>query len=102
MDSISKREKNERLFKVLNADLVSTVSLALEKTGKQSADEPMNFICECGDRSCANMFKIKIADYRQLSRNNEIFMVIPGHEDATMENIVSKHAHYYVVQKTDS
>jgi hypothetical protein len=100
MDNKSKREKNERLFKELNADLGSTISTTLEKAGKQPDGEPMKFMCECANRNCANMFEIKIEDYKQLSRNDNIFITIPGHEDVSMERIVAKHPHFYVVAKS--
>jgi hypothetical protein len=102
MDNKGKREKNERLFKGLNADLVNTVNTVLEKTGKRLGDEPMKFICECANRNCTHMFEVKIEDYRQLSRDDKLFMVIPGHEDASMEEIVDKRTNFYVVIKADS
>jgi hypothetical protein len=99
MDEKSKREKNERLFKGLNADIVNTVSAVLEKNGKRPNDESMKFICECASRRCVNTFEVKIADYKLLSRNEMLFMVIPGHENAS-EKIVAKRTNFYAVTKS--
>ena len=47
------------------------------------------FLCECGDVTCKEPVRVRLGDYERVRADAAMFMLIPGHEDGTVESIVS-------------
>lgn len=59
----------------------------------------LDFLCECGRPACAMVVHMPAADYQRVRADNDRFVVVPGHEDATIERVVERHASFFVVDK---
>lgn len=79
------REVNERV-KGLNETFASVTNV-------------MEVVCECGSRDCAERFPMPPDEYEALRSHPDHFAIVPGHEIADVERIVSRCGHYDVVEK---
>jgi hypothetical protein len=56
-------------------------------------------ICECADLRCNATLSATAADYAKRSQGAHGFWVRPGHEIASLEQVVEQNEDYIVVQK---
>ena len=47
------------------------------------------FLCECGDVSCKQPLRVTLVDYETVRAGQDVFVVVPGHEDAAVETVVN-------------
>ena len=86
--------RNEVLFRELNErlnELQETFDVFSERA---------DFVCECGDVSCAEQITMSFGEYEQLRADPTLFAVKPGHEIGDVESVVEKRKGYDVVRKT--
>jgi len=46
------------------------------------------FLCECGDVTCKQPVRVRLADYETVRADSAAFLLIPGHEDEAIESVV--------------
>ena len=96
MDDRARRiAENEALFRDLNEE-VGIVAHAFAAGGDERAFE---FLCECGDVSCAARVPMTLAEYDELRTSPVRFFVVPGHEIPDVERVVATRRSYTVVEK---
>jgi hypothetical protein len=61
----------------------------------------INLVCECWIPSCTGTVRCRIEDYERLDRKGNMFLVLPGHEDLRVEDVVDQFDGYLVVRKRD-
>lgn len=62
--------------------------------------ELLQFICECGDRSCEGALRLTFEEYEAVRRDSRRFAVVPGHVFTDTERVVAGNDRYEVVEKT--
>src|SRR5690242_19171165 len=92
MDFASRAARNEEVFRGIN----ERIEQGAEQYGVEA---PLPFHCECARASCIETIDIPPPDYERVVRERYRFVVIPGHEDAAVEQIVERGASYLVVVK---
>ena len=108
-NSFSKRRlaENEVYFRKVNeqveAQLASIKDLATEE-GKQhhiydDASTLFHFYCECSDENCRKRIAISLNDYNTHHKQNDQFIIIPGHEVPIIEKVVHKRIDFWTVRK---
>jgi hypothetical protein len=75
------------------------VNEAIER-GTESAREAV-FVCECGNLGCTATVELTIPEYEQVRSSFDRFLIIPGHEIESVEDVVERHDNYLVVSKRD-
>jgi hypothetical protein len=75
------------------------VNEAIER-GTEAARRAV-FVCECGNLGCTATVELSIAEYEMVRSNFDRFLVIPGHEIESVEDVVERHDGYLVVVKRD-
>ena len=85
--------RNEAIFRQVNERL-GEVNAAFS-----SVSEQFTIVCECGDLSCTEQLAISPSDYEQVRADAALFVVLPGHEDAAVEEAVERHEEYVVLRK---
>jgi hypothetical protein len=96
MDDRARRiAENEALFRDLNEE-VGAVAHAFSAVGEERT---FDFLCECGDVSCANRVPLTIAAYEELRGSPVQFFVVPGHEIPEVERVVAALEAYLVIEK---
>jgi hypothetical protein len=93
---LARAEKNERAFQAHNERRA-----ALEEAGGVPSDEPVPFVCECDDPACSRAVELPLAEYVQLVKPVDRFIVYPGHEDPAVEVVVEERDSYIVVSKPE-
>lgn len=59
------------------------------------------FVCECGNLGCTEKVELTIAEYESVRSGFERFLIVPGHEIQTIEDVAERHSSYLVVAKRD-
>jgi hypothetical protein len=93
---LARAEKNEQAFKEHNERRAE-----IEAQGALDDEELVPFVCECDDPSCARPVSVSLVDYERVARPVDQFVVRPGHEDPTVEEVIERHEKYLVVSKPD-
>jgi hypothetical protein len=84
---------NEAVFREVNEQLEE-----LEETFRPGRED-LDLVCECGDPGCGERLRLPRPEYRRLRSDSRLFAVVPGHEQADVEDVVERHDGYDVVRK---
>ena len=58
------------------------------------------FHCECATEACVETIEIPPAEYDRIAPDPARFVVVPGHEESSVEIVVESHPAFLVVEKT--
>ncbi len=83
---------NEALFRHANERMNSW------EERHEDCDEELYF-CECADEDCTQKVALTSEQYERVRSSSRTFFVLPGHERADLETIVSDHHGWLVVRK---
>jgi hypothetical protein len=75
------------------------VNEAIER-GTEDAEAAV-FVCECGNLGCTDTVALTISEYEAVRSNFDRFLVVPGHEIESVEDVIERHHGYLVVAKRD-
>ena len=81
--------RNEALFREVNERIREITDY----------DGDVEFLCECGDPSCARPLVMTLAEYEGVRASPKRFVVVPGHDHREVESVVEETARYAVVEK---
>ena len=84
---------NEAVFRALN-ERVEELNQAFA-----TLTDRFEIVCECGDARCVDRISIGADEYEALRRDPARFALVHGHDDRTVEDVVTEHEGYAVVQK---
>lgn len=87
--------QNEALFRSVNErleDLNDTFG---------TVTETFRVVCECGDAACVAQIAIARSAYEHVRGDATLFIVEPGHVNASVEGAIEKHSAYHVVRKQE-
>jgi hypothetical protein len=62
------------------------------------ASEMREFLCECGQPGCREVFALTFDTYGAVRRNRHCFLVAPGHDDPAHDRVVERFPRYWVVE----
>jgi hypothetical protein len=91
-----RRARNEVLFREVN-ERVEEVSSQL--SGDEEGSTLTGFVCECSTENCTELIEITNAQYEAVRSDPRRFLVFPGHEVLTVEQVVERHPGFLVVEK---
>jgi hypothetical protein len=97
MTSNSEREaraaQNELVFRTVNERIVKI-------SDRFRADiAEIDIVCECADTGCVGTIRIDTDDFLTIERREGSFLVLPGHEDESVEEVVKRTDKYVIVWK---
>jgi hypothetical protein len=85
--------RNEEVFRSINE--------RIEEDAKQhGVEQLLPFHCECATEACLDTIELAPAEYDRIASHRARFVVVPGHEQASVETVVEAHPGYLVVEKT--
>jgi hypothetical protein len=86
-----------------NEALLREVNERIEEVGERlqvlPEDEALDFRCECGQPACESSVSMSVEAYRRVRSENDRFVLVPGHEDPEIEQVVERAERYVVVDK---
>ena len=90
-----KAAQNSLLFRSVNEQIVGL-------TGSLRTDlSDINLVCECWSPSCTGTIRCRFEEFEVVHRTGNMFLVLPGHEDLLVEDVVDASDGYTVVRKRD-
>lgn len=92
--SRERKAANEAVFREVNERIEE-----MQHSFARVTDEPLHLICECDRLSCTREVEMSVGAYEQLRSDPACFVVVPTHEDTTVEQVVASSAGYVVVRK---
>jgi hypothetical protein len=84
---------NEAVFREVN-ERIEQVSESLQVT-----TDTIEILCECGNDACAERLEVPVGEYERVRKDPTLFLVLPGHEVAGVEDVVEQTEDYDVVRK---
>lgn len=97
MPEVSQREaraaQNELVFRAVNEQIVKMT----DRFRAELSD--LDIVCECADTGCVGTVRIDVAEFAAIERADGSFLVLPGHEDESVEQVVTRREGYVVVSK---
>ena len=85
--------RNQLLFRTVNEQIMSMT----ERFRAELSD--MDLVCECADASCTGTIRLRVDEFAQLEKAGNAFLVLHGHEDGRVEDVIFQHDGYVVVRK---
>jgi hypothetical protein len=86
--------ENEAAFRAANESLHDVF------TDMEAArTELCPFLCECADRGCTAVIKIRLERYEQVREHPARFLVVPGHKESS-ETVIDEDDACQVIEKT--
>jgi len=85
--------KNEELFRKVN-ERIETISQAVADD-----DAMTEYLCECDRPECYERIKATRGEYESVRAEPTHFIVLPGHEDARVERVLSSNERFLIVEK---
>jgi hypothetical protein len=94
----ARHARNETLHREVNERLARMSKQA--DANWAAEDEVFEFLCECerGD-DCRERVRMKLDEYEHVRRQDDRFVVVPGHENLEIERVVVRGETYVVVDK---
>jgi hypothetical protein len=85
--------QNEEVFRSINERID-------EGAKKHGVEQPLPFHCECAKDDCVEKIELPPTEYDRVASHFARFIVVPGHEEPSVETVVDHHGSYLVVEKT--
>jgi hypothetical protein len=86
-----KRAQTEALFRDVNERIAESAA--------RFESEQAEFVCECADPSCTSRIEVSLELYEQVREDGTHFLLVPGHEDPTIERVVERRPTRSIVEK---
>jgi hypothetical protein len=97
MTSQSERQaraaQNEQVFRAVNEQILRMT----DRFRAQLSD--IDVVCECADATCVETIRVAAEEFTEFERQDGLFVVLPGHEDPSVEEVVVRKNGYVVVWK---
>jgi len=97
-NSIDKRVLNEFGSKILNEERLDKV-FESRKSSRLSPHSDMSFHCECDDKACNETIMMSTEEYQRVHRKTKHFVVVPGHVQLDIEEVVAAFNNFVLVEK---
>ena len=85
--------QNELVFRAVNEQIVKMT----DRFREQLSD--IDIVCECANTACVGTIRVNADEFVQIERTEASFLVLPGHEDESIERVVDRRDGYVVVWK---
>ena len=65
---------------------------------KYNFQDQVPFLCECSDVTCTGSVRLGLTNYREARASTDAFLLLPGHDDPQVDQIVARGDGYVLVQ----
>jgi hypothetical protein len=98
-----RQARNEALVREVN-ERIEQLDQAAEETDLAGAGRMFEFLCECGradesEVACDAHVELTLEEYEQVRTQDDRFVLVPGHEDASLEAVVRGTERFVIVDK---
>jgi len=71
----------------------------MERRGSVAEDEPVPFVCECGQSDCTDPIEISVEAWERIHAEPNRFVIRNGHQYPEYERVVDEFRRYLIVEK---
>ena len=100
---MSERERrlglNEAVFREVNERIGQITETFESNMPSAWSTGELDLICECDDTGCVERISMPVDAYEQVRADSRQFVIVPGHEDHAVEDVVAHEKTYNVVRK---
>jgi hypothetical protein len=89
----ARKVQNELVFRAVNEQIVKMTERFDAKL------DDIDIVCECANSACVETVRILPGEFGAIERGDGTFLVLPGHEDESIEHVVDRRDGYLVVVK---
>lgn len=89
-----KKAQNEAAFRDSNEKIGRHAQVLVSDEGAR-----IPFLCECTRRECTQVVRLTLAEYGDVRAKGDQGLVLPGHEDSSVERVIARQEGYFVTQK---
>jgi hypothetical protein len=93
VSSAERKAANEARFRLVN-ERIEDAALDAGLT-----TQAVEFVCECANPDCAELITMSLAAYERIRQDTELFVIVPGHDQADVEDVISEQEGFVVVRK---
>jgi len=83
----------------LNETIFREVNEQIQDVARRFDMGALDLICECGNPSCLARIAMSRPEYERLRADPSQFAMAPGHEDASVETVVTREKTYHLIRK---
>lgn len=83
---------NEQRFRAFNE--------GAEEVRERLEHETLEIVCECGDADCTERLRVDPGRYAEIRQDEGRFIVLPGHEEPDVEDVLERGDGFLVVGKS--
>lgn len=95
---MTERELSIAHTEALFRDVNERIAEAAERFDADEAE----FFCECADQACNERIGVTLDEYEQVREHGDRFLLVPGHEDTSVEHVVGRpRPHLAIVKKVN-
>jgi len=107
MLSLKRLAANQRIFESMNKGHLSWFGkyqkFASDEAGQQTSldtsSPDSSFVCECSDVNCTKHLTLSHHEYKRIHKDNDSFVVAPGHDLPEIEDVTRRTKEFWVVKK---
>lgn len=96
------RARNEALVRRVN-EQIERVDQTAEDSGLAGEQATFEFLCECGraeeEIACEAHVEMTLDEYELVRAQDDRFALVPGHEDAALEDVAQRTDRFVIVDK---
>jgi len=89
-----RKAANEAVFREVNERIEE-----LQRRFSVAGDELLQIVCECDELNCMTHISVSVGTYERVRGDSATFLVAPGHEDPSVEEVLERDDGYFVVRK---
>ena len=89
--------RNQIFFREVNEE-IGAAARRLSRA-PELADVHFHFLCECAKRGCVDPISLSAEEYEALRQDPLMFVVAPGHQIASIEQLVAQNERFACVRK---
>ena len=86
--------RNEAIFREVNERMEE-----LNRGFAEMSDRMLHVVCECGNSTCVEQLVISIEGYEEVRGDATHFLVRPGHQMPSAEDVIAEREGYLIVRK---
>ena len=79
--------------------LFRNVNERIAESAQRTESEDAAFVCECADPDCTEQVEAPLDVYEDVCSDGAQFLLVPGHEDERVEQVVRERRRYSIVRK---
>lgn len=83
-----------------NEELGRKINDLIRRRVGPEPDNKIRVVCECANSDCEELIELTVGQYEHLREGDSHFVVLAGHESASLERIVGGEGPWLMVQKT--